>query len=259
MIVLHHAWDSLQSFKVRMCLAEAGIPWTGRVLSLTDFDHLEPAYLAVNPDGLVPAIEMQEGALTESSVINAYLDDAFNASRLQPGDAYARACIRWWSHHEDTVVHPAIRPPTFNLYIKPKLAGMSSEALEIRLSRHPQPERAAAYRAAVLAPFDGPAVSSAIRSLDRTISRIDTATAGRDWLVGDAITLGDIAMAAMVERLEMLALDCLWEPYPHARDWSRRIAQRPSFLAARQPEQGGSRTPVDPAVVRRLVADALGS
>ena len=259
MIVLHHAWDSLQSFKVRMCLAEAGMPWTGRVLSLTDFDHLAPAYLAVNPDGLVPAIETEVGVLTESSVINAYLDDAFNASRLQPGDAYGRARIRWWSHHEDTVVHPAIRPPTFNLYIKPKLAGMSSEALETRLSGHPQPERAAAYRAAVLAPFDGPGVSSAIRSLDRTISRIDAATAERDWLVGDAITLADIAMAAMVERLEMLALDCLWEPYPHAHAWARRIAQRPSFRSARQPEQGGSQLLVDPVVVRRLVAEALGS
>ena len=257
-IVLHHAWDSLQSFKVRMCLAEIAVPWTGHVLSLTNFDHLMPGYLAVNPDGLVPALETAEGVLSESSIINAYLDEAFNSSRLQSGDAFARASIRWWSHHEDTVVHPAIRPPTFNLYIKPILAGMSPEALESRISSHPQPERAAAYRAAVLAPFDGSAVRSAIRSLDRTISRIDAAVAERDWLVGNVFSLADIAMAAMVERLEMLALDGLWQRYPMARAWANRIAERPSFLIARQPVSPDRASPVDAALVARLVAEAIG-
>lgn len=241
-----------------MCLAEIEIPWEGRALSLTNFDHLEPAYLAVNPDGLVPALEMEEGVLTESSTINAYLDEAFNSSRLQPGDAFARARMRWWCHHEDTVVHPAIRPPTFNLYIKPLLAGLPAEALEKGLSRHPRPERAAAYRAAVLAPFDGMAVISAIRSLDLTMSRIDQAVAGRDWLVGDAFSLADIAMAAMVERLEMLALSPLWGRYPHARAWSCRVAQRPSFMHARAPGEAGKPSSVNPALVRGLMAEALG-
>lgn len=258
MIVLHHAWDSLQSFKVRMCLAEIAVPWTGHVLSLTDFDHLMPGYLAVNPDGLVPALETAEGVLTESSIINAYLDEAFNSSRLQPADAFARARMRWWTHHEDTVVHPAIRPPTFNLYIKPILAGMSAEALENKVSSHPKPERAASYRAAVSAPFDRPAVLHAIQALDCTIVRIDRAVAGRDWLVGNVFSLADIAMAAMVERLEMLALDGLWQRYPMARAWANRIAERPSFLIARQPASPHRPSPVDAGLVAGLVAEAIG-
>lgn len=257
MIVLHHAWDSLQSFKVRMCLAEIGIPWDGRALSLTDFDHLKPTYLAVNPDGLVPALETGEGVLAESSVINAYLDEAFNASRLQPVDAFARARMRWWCHHEDTVVHPAIRPPTFNLYIKPLLAGLSAKALEEKVSGHPQPERAATYRAAVSARFDAAAVIAAIRSLDRTMFRIDRAVAGSGWLAGDAFSLADIAMAAAVERLEMLCLDGLWDRHPGARDWSRQVAGRPSFRLAREPETPGKPSPVDPALVRALVTRAF--
>lgn len=258
MIVLHHAWDSLQSFKVRMCLAEIGIPWEGRALSLTDFDHLAPAYLALNSDGMVPALETVEGVLTESSTINAYLDEAFNSMRLHPGDAFARARMRWWCQHEDTVVHTAIRPPTFNLYIKPILAGLPPEALESRISRHPQPERAAAYRAAASAPLDGAAVISAIRSLDLTISRIDLAVGEGGWLVGGVFSLADIALAAMVERLEMLALDGLWGRYPRANAWAGRIVQRPSFVSARGSKRADGPPPVDPELVRGLIGKALG-
>lgn len=257
MIALHHAWDSLQSFKVRMCLAEIGLPWDGHALSLTDFDHLKPAYIAINPDGLVPALETEEGVLTESSIINAYLDEVFNSSRLQPGSAFLRARMRWWCHHEDTVVHPAIRPPTFNLYIKPLLSALSRSAMEERVSRHPQPERAAAYRAAVAAPFDAAAVIAAIRSLDRTMSRIDEEVAGTGWLAGDAFTLADIAMASMVERLQMLSLEGLWDRHPRARDWSRRMAERPSFALARGGEAAGRLSPGDRALARELVAQAL--
>ncbi|EKF18182.1 glutathione S-transferase family protein [Nitratireductor pacificus] len=257
MIVLHHAWDSLQSFKVRMCLAEIGVPWEGRALSLTDFDHLDPAYLALNPDGLVPALETVEGVLTESSTINAYLDEAFNSSRLQPDDAFARARMRWWCQHEDTVVHPAIRPPTFNLYIKPLLAGLSPEALENLISRHPQPERAATYRAAASAPLDRAAVVLAVRSLDRTMSRIGRTVREGGWLAADAFSLADIAMAAMVERLEMLALGSLWERHSSARAWAERVARRPSFMRAREAGSAGKLSPVDRELVRTLVTEAF--
>lgn len=258
MIVLHHAWDSLQSFKVRMCLAEIGVAWQNRPLSLTDFEHLAPSYLAINPDGLVPALETGEGVVTESSVINAYLDEAFNGGRLQPADAFAKARMRWWCHHEDTVVHPAIRPPTFNLYIKPLLANLSAKALENKVSRHPKPERAEAYRAAAAAPFDREAVVGAIRSLDRTISRIDRAVAAGDWLAGDRFSLADIAMAAMVERLEMLALDGLWNRCPRAQSWARRVADRPSFRRAGEPDSPAGPRVVDRARVLALIEEALG-
>ncbi len=205
----------------------------------------------------MPALETDNGTLAESSIINAYLDEAFNASRLQPDDPFARARMRWWCQYQDTVVHPSIRPPTFNLYIKPLLSTLSPSALEERISRHPQPERAAAYRAAVSAPFDVAAVVAAIRSLDRTMSRIDRAVAETGWLAGEAFTLADIAMASMVDRLQMLLLGDLWDRHPHARDWSLRVGQRRSFRLAREVGAGEKPSPVDPEQVRDLAVAAL--
>lgn len=253
-IELYHAWDSLQSFKVRLCLAELGLAWQSHPLCLTDFDHLRPDYLAINPSGLVPALRHGDDVILESSIINAFLDERFGQSRLHPGDAAARARMRWWCHFEDTVVHPAIRPPTFNLYIKTLVASPGAGAMEPRIAGHPLPERAAAYRAAATEPFDEAAVIAAIQALDRIIDRMEAALARRDWLACDRFTLADVAMAALVDRLEMLRLDDLWQGRERAARWAAAVRERPAFAAARGASAPGAA--IDPALTRRLMRDA---
>ena len=48
MITLYHYWDSFCSFKVRLCLEEKGLDWTGHHINLMRFENLTPDYLAVN-------------------------------------------------------------------------------------------------------------------------------------------------------------------------------------------------------------------
>jgi hypothetical protein len=49
MLELWHEWNSVQSFKVRVVLAEKDLAWTEHRIELLKFDHLQPQYLSLNP------------------------------------------------------------------------------------------------------------------------------------------------------------------------------------------------------------------
>ena len=76
MIELYHSTHSTCSQKMRICLAEKGPAWTGQHLNLRRFDQLKPEFLALNPVGLVPVPVDSGRVLTESRIINEYLEDA---------------------------------------------------------------------------------------------------------------------------------------------------------------------------------------
>ena len=66
-----------------------------------------------NPAGLVPVLVDGGQALTESRIINEYLEDAYPQPRLCPQDAYARARMRLWTRYADEVATEAVKLPSF--------------------------------------------------------------------------------------------------------------------------------------------------
>ena len=91
MIELYHNWNSTCSLKVRIALAEKGLAWQGHHLDLKALQQLEPAFLELNPAGMVPVLVHDGAVINESMVINEYLDDAFPEVPLRPADPPSRA------------------------------------------------------------------------------------------------------------------------------------------------------------------------
>ena len=122
MIALYHSTHSTRSQKVRICLAEKGLAWSGHHLKLRRFDQLKPEFLPVLVDG--------GQVLTESRIINEYLEDAYPQPRLSPEGAYARARMRLWTKYADEVAAEAVKLPSFVKNIQPELQRMPhAEAL----------------------------------------------------------------------------------------------------------------------------------
>ncbi|WP_378942170.1 glutathione S-transferase family protein [Mesorhizobium sp. ANAO-SY3R2] len=255
-IELFHEWGSIQSFKVRLCLAELGLEWESRRVDLSRFDNLQPGYLAVNPQGLVPTLWWRGAAIDESSVINELLNE-LAGSPLLPGDPIERARARCWAQIEDRVVHPAVRPPTFNLILKARVAKLDRRFLEETMARHPVRERATAYIAAATAPVDRIAIIASIIGFRTIIADMERALTGSEWLAAETFSLADVAMAAFVDRLDRLAMECLFASFPHARHWAQRIRERPSFATAQGPENLRPDPLVDAALVAELIDAAL--
>jgi glutathione S-transferase len=105
-------------------LAEKDLAWTEHRIELLKFDHLQPQYLSLNPNGVVPTLVHDGRVMLESSVICQYLDETFPDPALMPADPYARAQARTWLKIFDDVVHGALRQASFELLCRPLLAEM---------------------------------------------------------------------------------------------------------------------------------------
>ena len=61
MRTLYTFFRSSTSYRVRIALSVKGLDWEPRYVSLPKLEHREPAYLEVNPQGLVPALVEEDG------------------------------------------------------------------------------------------------------------------------------------------------------------------------------------------------------
>jgi len=99
MLVLHHAWRSSASRRVRLCLAEKGLDYDAVEIDLDD----RPAWLyEKNPLGRVPVYEEDGGfVLPESEVIMEYLEERYPEPALWAADPAERALGRLWLQRFD--------------------------------------------------------------------------------------------------------------------------------------------------------------
>ncbi len=90
-IKLYHDVPSTNSDRVKIALAEKGLPWEGVWIKLAKREQKSPEHLARNPYGKIPVIEDDGKILFESCIINEYLDEKYPNPPLQPKDPYLRA------------------------------------------------------------------------------------------------------------------------------------------------------------------------
>ena len=91
--VLYDYWRSSAAYRVRIALHLKGIAYRTVPLDLVEGDQRDPDYLARNPQGLVPALEIDGHFLTQSLAIIDYLDARHKAPPMVPGDPAARSAV----------------------------------------------------------------------------------------------------------------------------------------------------------------------
>jgi len=85
-VTLYHWEPNANSGKPMLALMEKGVAFNSHYLDLLKFDQHRPEYLAVNPQGTIPAMVHGDRVLTESTAIMEYVDEAFPGPKLMPGD-----------------------------------------------------------------------------------------------------------------------------------------------------------------------------
>jgi glutathione S-transferase len=233
MLTLYHNNISVCAQKVRLLLVEKGIPWEGREVDLMRGEQLAPAFLAVNPKGLVPVLVHDGDVITESTVILEYVEDAFPAAPLRPAAPLGRARMRVWTKVPDEGLHFACGTLTFaTAFIEQIRGAFDRDAWEKRLAAMPDPARAARQRQLFQEGLAAPFVRDAVLLHDKVLGEMEKALATGAWLGGDDFSLADIALTPYVTRLDRLGLDGMWAARPPVADWFARIQARPSFAAA---------------------------
>jgi glutathione S-transferase len=104
---LHYAPDNA-SLIIRLTLEEMGVPFETVLVDRRAKAHKSSAYLAMNPNGLIPVLETPDGPIFETAAILLWLADRHGA--LAPSvDSQQRAAFLKWLFFVSNTLHPAMR------------------------------------------------------------------------------------------------------------------------------------------------------
>ena len=209
-----HFWPTPNGYKVSLFLEETGLPHTVKPVDIGKGEQFQPAYLAISPNGKMPAIVDRDPAdggepvsVFESGAILLYL--AGKTGAFIPRDPRARMqCIEWlfW-----------------------QMAGLG-----------PMTGQYGHFH--VYAPEKIPYAMTRYRSeAERLLGVLDKRLQERKFIVGDEYTIADMACYPWIDPYSKAPLDL--SPFPHVRRWhetiARRAATRRAYESGRTLQRGG--------------------
>lgn len=197
MITVHGMSVSGNCHKVRLLLEQLGREYRWIEIDSAHGATRTPGFLARNPNGKVPIIELDDGrVLAESNAILCYLADG---SAYLPGDAWQRAQALSWMFFEQYSHEPYIAVARFIRGWTPADSPRRGELPNLR-------ERG----------------RNALAVMERHLQE-------RPWFTGDGYGVADIALFAYTAVAGDGGLDLT--PYPALRDWLARVRRTPGFVA----------------------------
>jgi len=105
-LTLHGYWRSTTAYRVRIALALKGVAYAQVTHDLRKGAQREPGYRALNPQGLVPALDTDDAVLTQSPAILEWIDETYPDPPLLPVGANDRAIVRAMAATIACDIHP---------------------------------------------------------------------------------------------------------------------------------------------------------
>jgi glutathione S-transferase len=184
--------------KAMFAVAELGLPHERIDIGGPFGKNREPTYLAMNPNGLVPTLEEEDGFLLwESNSIIRYLAAKHGVGTLEPSDQRRRALAGQWMDWQLSVLGPAMTPVFWGLV------------------RTPPEQR------------DHKAIGEAKTKSNAAIKMLDAQFAKTAYTAGDAFSMGDIPIAIICRRYRDLVPER--PAFLNFEGWYAAIAARPAF------------------------------
>jgi len=231
-VTLYHWEPNANSGKPMLALMEKGVAFNSHYLDLLKFDQHRPEYLAVNPQGTIPAMVHGDRVLTESTAMMEYVDEAFPGPKLMPADPRDRWRVRWWMKLMDQWLGPSFSMIGWSVFVGPAVRSRDPAELKAAVERIPLPERRVAWSKAISGNFGAEEMAESRRRVALGIRMLEDALARRAWLASDEFSLADINGFNLAYALPLaqpaLSNDDLT---PNILRWLRTIYTRPATRA----------------------------
>jgi glutathione S-transferase len=187
---------------VRIMLAEKELDYQSVMIDLSKKENRTEQFLRLNPIGKIPVLADEDLILSESLVINEYLNEEYPYPELMPEESQARAMVRLWCFQIENMV--ATQVTEFYLAASAKEKGES---------------------------FDESRLEAAKQLIYKFLEIADKNLKSREYLV-DSFSLADIAFAPWVTYFEKYGIS-LPDSLTHVKDWMKRLTTRNSVVSTR--------------------------
>ena len=234
MLTLYRYRNSICTQKVFITLAEKRLAYKAVEVNLFKNEQYDPAYLKINPKGVVPSLVDDGKVVIESTLICEYLDESFPQPALVPDDPYQKTRMRLWSKAIDEGLFEATREISFSAMFRERLRGFTEEQRQQRFRNVGDPNRRARYESCYELGVGSPYVLQGIAAYEKAFKTMEAdLAADGPWLLGEQFSLADINMMPFIARLDYLDLLDLWTgDRPNVQRWWKLAQARPSFIAA---------------------------
>lgn len=241
---LYHHPLSVCSMKVRLALEEKGLAWSGRVIDIVQQqEQLDPWYLALNPKGVVPTLEYNNGSsqvVTNSADILRFIGDLPEGNSLIPEDGEQLEMMNTLIDLADDVDLQILS------YARHPSQEKSGSILDARIEKSRElagkhPELKACYEEcanrsekAKALRVSGEHVQSIEAQATAALSEVESLLHHSPFLSGHAYTLADVIWTVVLSRLELLGYNewIAGERFPSVARYYQRVQQRDSFTRA---------------------------
>jgi glutathione S-transferase len=198
-LILHEQTESGNCYKIRLTAALLGTPIELREYDIMKGETRTREFMAnVNANGRIPVLQVGDRFITESSAACYYLAEG---SRLIPSDRFDHADMLRWMFWEQYSHEPNIATLRFWIGWVGIENLTQAQQLQVPLKRE--------------------AGDAALKLMDEHLD-------GREWLVGDAMSLGDICLFAYTHVADAGEFDL--GRYPNVVGWIERVQAQPRFL-----------------------------
>ncbi|MCR9163795.1 MAG: glutathione S-transferase family protein [Nannocystaceae bacterium] len=199
---LYHSPLSQHSRRVQALLEEASIDYQVHPIALEKGGHMDPSYLAINPNHQLPTLVVDDEPLTESNAILRYLCNAHELSQWYPTRALARARVDQWLDWNQC----RLADPVTQLVINVAILGDKG---------------------------DPKAIESARTRLPPILGVLEQHLDGRSFVASDEQpTIADLSIASNITQLGFAQAT---PTDPNITRWYETIASRPGFVASMPP------------------------
>jgi len=196
--------------RVRVFLAEKGVDIPKTEVSIIEGENLKPEYLAVNPRGLLPTLELDDGSrIDETIAICRYIEETQPEPNLMGRDALEKAQIESWQRHmEFDGLNPTgeMFRNSFDPFKNRGLPGLENvQAI---------PELAARGKAGV----------------ERFYERLEHRLSQSSYVAGERYTIADITALCVVDFASFAKMG-IPEANTNTKRWHADVSSRPSAKA----------------------------
>ena len=224
---LYHWEPNANSGKPMLALAEKGVGFDSHYIDMLAFDQHKPDYLAINPQGTIPAMVHDGRVLVESTAIMEYVNDAFAGPALMPDKAQDRLRIRWWMKFMDQWLGPSFSMIGWSVFVGPMVRQRDPAELEAAIDRIPLPERRIAWRKAISGAFGEAELAESRRRVALGIGLLEEELGKRPYVGSDSYSLADINIFNSTYSLPLSQPDLAGkDKTPNIMRWLKRVYQR---------------------------------
>ncbi|SFF91145.1 maleylpyruvate isomerase [Novosphingobium sp. CF614] len=180
-VTLHGYFRSGASYRVRIALNMKGMSYADVFHHLRKGEQQAPAYRALNPQGLLPTLEVDHAVLTQSLAICEYLEETRPEPALLPADPVARARIRAFAQVIACDTHPVQ-----NLKVLANLRAMGLNETAV--------------------------TTWAAKVIDEGLSACDALVAGQvgPYCFGETVTLADLFLVPQLVNARRFGVELRW-------------------------------------------------